>query len=492
MSEKKQLKNLDVAPSMSDADFLYGRSVSAGKNVKFPVSLLLGDGYACRRWNMDHSTPVGEAVGNIDYLRQLPSLLGLGCYLVDDNHNRRKLDPTNHYKLATGETAKLDGSMGQYQWGWRTPFYIAIWHESSYLYEAVGLKPIPGRENYRIPIASISAFHAGVMDRANTKLCSLISNDANYRGGKGTALTTGEGSAENLSLLGFAATSISTVNFEEYAAKRGKGWGAGWYWIDTVIEILFDVIMGTRHCQADYNATKDANGLYQGGLGSGITAMPKWEAFNGYNPVVPTSAGVEMADGLGVVNYPVKNAAGTTVYNAPIPVFFGLKNAYGHLWSGKNRIVAKKASDGSYDFYVAKSSLTKWDYSDTANMLFIGSLGARAEAGWDYISKMNFNGLAGMPSECSGTASTYYTDGVYRDISVSGFRSPLGSGNANNGAYAGLAYFNGNYAPSTANVNLSSPHYLGRVFCVCIPVPFEAQPRLLPENISSEQVSVGP
>ena len=75
---------------------------------------------------------------------------------------------------------------------------------------------------------------------------------------------------------------------------------------------------------------------------------------------------------------------------------------------------------------------------------------------------------------------------------VSGFRSPLGSGNANNGAYAGLAYFNGNYAPSTANVNLSSPHYLGRVFCVCIPVPFEAQPRLLPENISSEQVSVGP
>ena len=101
---KKQLKNLDVSPSMTDADFLYGRSTSAGKNVKFPVSLLLGNGYACRRWNLNLSTPVGEAVGSIDYLRNLPSLIGLGCYLVDDAHNRRKLDPSNHYKLATGET----------------------------------------------------------------------------------------------------------------------------------------------------------------------------------------------------------------------------------------------------------------------------------------------------------------------------------------------------------------------------------------------------
>lgn len=43
---------------------------------------------------------------------------------------------------------------------------------------------------------------------------------------------------------------------------------------------------------------------------------------------------------------------------------------------------------------------------------------------------------------------------------VSGFRSPIGSGNADNGSNAGLAYFNGNYAPSTSNANLSSPHYL--------------------------------
>ena len=454
---KKQLKTLDVFTAMQDGDTLFGKSASAGKYGFFPVELLLGDGYACRRWNQDLSTPVGEAVGNIDYLRNLPSLLGLGCYLVDDAHNRRKLDPTNHYKLATGETAKLDGTMGQYMWGTRTPFYIAIWNEGSYLYKAASLKPIPGKENYRIPIFSVAAGHSGIMDRTNDILCSLISTDARYRGGNGSALTSGNGSADNLSMLGYAATQLGTSTFEAKAAKRGTGWGAGWGWIETVIELLFEIIMGTQHCQTALNSAKDASGLFQGGLGSGVSGMPDWNNFNAYYPVVPYSAGVDLADAVGVATYPVKNSSGTVVYNAPVPVFFGLKNLYGHLWVGRNRIVAKKASDGSYDFYVAKSSKTTWDYSDTANMLFVGSLAAAEAAGWSYISKMNFNGLAGVPSECAGTSSTFYADGCYRDIATSGFRSPLGSGNANFGDFDGLAFFYGNFAPSNASAYLSSP-----------------------------------
>ena len=90
-------------------------------------------------------------------------------------------------------------------------------------------------------------------------------------------------------------------------------------------------------------------------------------------------------------------------------------------------------------------------------MLYVGSLAARAEAGWDYISKMNFNGLAGVPSECAGTSSTFYADGAYRDVATSGFRSPLGSGAARYGDGDGLAYFDGSYAPSTAFADLSSP-----------------------------------
>ena len=454
---KKELSSLEHFGKVEDNDLFFGKSASGGKYGFFPASMLGSKGYACRRWNLNNSTPIGEAVGNIDYLRELPSLLGLGCYLVDDAHNRRKLDPANHYKLATGETAKLDGSMGQYMWGWRTPFYIAWWVEGDYFYLAASLKPIAGRACYKVPIASVSAMHCGVMDRTNTKLCSLISTEEQYRGGNGSALTTGTAAADNLSMLGYAATAISTANFETYAAKRGAGWGAGWYWIETVTMMLFQLIMGTRNCQAAFNASKDANGLYQGGLGSGVSGMPSWEAYNAYYPVVPTSAGVELGDAVGVGSYAVKKADGTTAYTAPIPVFFGLKNPYGHLWVGKNRIVGVKNADASYSFYVAKSSLTTWNYSDTANMIHVGGIAAPASASWDYIKTINFEGLAGMPAERGATASTHYCDGAYLDTATSGFGSPLGSGIAGYGANGGLACFNGSTAPSNSTAYLSSP-----------------------------------
>ena len=453
---KKKLSSYEQFTSIDNEDVVFGKKTSGSKYGFFPASLIHGNGYACRRWLLDGSSPTGEAVGNLDYLRNLPNLLGLGCYLVDDAHARKKLDPTNHYKLATGETAKLDGSMGQYMWGWRTPFYIAYWIEGEYQYMGISLKPIPGKECYKVPVASISAIHAGVMDRTNDKLCSLISTDAQYRGGGGSALTTGNASADNLSMLGYPATVLGTSTFEQKGANRGSGWGAGWYWIDTVIATLFYVIMGTKNCQASYNANKDANGLYQGGLGTGVSDMPNWSSYNNYYPVIPTSAGVELADGVGISYYPVTNSSGTTVYNAPVPVFFGLKNLYGHLWHGKNRIVGVKQSDASYRFFVAKSSLTTWDYSKTSEMLHVGDWLPGNAGNWEYSKTLNFNGLAGMPSSTGATSSTYYCDGAYGDTATSGSRAPLGVGTALYGGIDGLACFSGDYAPSCAYAALSS------------------------------------
>lgn len=170
MAEKIDLATLSELEAVSSQDLILGWSKTGKKFGFVPVSFVTNDGYACRRWDMTSSSPTGEAVGNIDYLRELPSLLGLGCYLVDKNHGRRKLDPTNHYKFATGETAALDGSMGDYMWGWGTKWYYAWWTEGNYYYEAASLKPIPGRMNYCIPVASTSALGVSVVDRENLDL----------------------------------------------------------------------------------------------------------------------------------------------------------------------------------------------------------------------------------------------------------------------------------------------------------------------------------
>ncbi len=458
--EKKELNQIlaeSQFPSLGENDLIFGKNAASGTFGFFPASMLSGNAYACRRWKIDQSTPIGEVVGNVDYLRQLPSLLGLGCYLVDDAHNRKKLVPTNHNRFADGSTARLDGSMGQYMFSWRTPFYIAVWREGAYEYIAAGLKPIPGRLNYRVPVASISALGAGVMDRTNDVLCSVVNSSEQYRGGNGSAIASGNASAAILSQLGFPATEISIENFEKKAAKRGTGWGAGWYWVETVVNILFYLIMGTKNCQASFNQNKDSNGLYQGGLGGGVTGISSWEAFNGYHPVIPTSVGIESGDLVGVITHNVLNAAGGVHYAAPVPVFFGLKNPFGHLYHGKNRIVGVKQADASYKFYVAKSSLEPWAYSDVSKLLEVGSWKSSNPGNWTYIKELSYNGLAGMPSVDGATSSTYYSDGCYGDASTSGFRAPLGSGSADDGGTAGLACFDGHRAPSSADAGLSSP-----------------------------------
>ena len=295
------------------------------------------------------------------------------------------------------------------------------------------------------------------MDRTNLILCSLISAAEQYRGGSGSAITGKNNSEENASMLGYAATNIQIQQFEVYGAKRGTGWGAGWGWIEAVTMLLFDIIMGTTHSQEAFNANLDANGLHQGGLGPGVSSMPDWNGYNGYYPVVPLSAGVELGDGIGVSMYAVKDANGNTVYNAPVPVFCGLKNPFGHLWLGKNRIIGVKQADGSYKFYVPRSSLTTWNPSDYANMLEVGTLPAVQAAGWNQIKTINFNGLAGVPAELGGTSATYRADGAYLDVATSGLRAPLGSGSAHSGGLDGLACFSGSDAPSHASVYLSSP-----------------------------------
>jgi hypothetical protein len=184
-------------------------------------------------------------------------------------------------------------------WCWDT-HYFCTKKEGNYLYEAVSLEPLSGWECYRVPAGGTSALGFGVLDRTANKLCSLISMDARYRGGNNNS----EYDGTYRTFLGRPTTAISTRDFSIYARKRGEGWEAGWYVSRAVQEYLFRIIMGTRHSQAAVNPNKDANGLYQGGLGEGATQMPNWNNYQpGYYPVIPCSAGVELADGVGEGTY---------------------------------------------------------------------------------------------------------------------------------------------------------------------------------------------
>ncbi|MEL7600545.1 MAG: hypothetical protein AAGU18_10680 [Proteiniphilum sp.] len=446
----KKISEFQSFDKVRPEDRLFSHVPSFGEIGYIPSSLITQGGVAMRRWNMTQSTPVGEAVGDIGFLRELPNLLGLGCYLVDRNHGRRKLDPNNHYKLATGEAATLDGSMGDYMWGWGTKWYYSWWIEGNYYYEAASLKPIRGKQNYLIPVASTAAVGGAVIDRDTLELVSVVNNTPRYRGGNNDAAKDAAFNTQ----LGMPATLLPVATFGAYARKKGLGWEAYWYAHAAIIGALTRIILGTRHIQTPYNPNKDANGLYQGGLGEGISnAGAWWTSDFGNYPIVPTSVGINLGDSCGVVPYDVIGSAGTTLQTVQVPVFFGLKNLYGHInrWE-RGKLISKNA-DMSAGVYVVPQIYSDYDVNSVAGLVKVATLPAAS----GYIMQISQQNLCHTPTVTGGSASTYYADYLYMDTAASGLRVPAVGGHALNTSIAGPECLLAIYAVSTSFAYYGSP-----------------------------------
>ena len=418
---------------------------------------------AGRYWNTANSTPTAAGYyGSLQALRELPAKLGLGRYLVTDDRKKRKLDPTDSTKYADGSPAALDGTQGQCMWCWNS-FIANIFTEGGTLVKAITFdKPIGNGVSVRIPAGGTSWLGAGVMDRTNQKLCSVISDAEQYRGGVGSALNASSYSkapvadAKQLTMLGMPATQINTINFGTYARKRGEGWEANWFVAQFVVEFLFEVIMGTQNSQADYKAEKDANGLYQGGFGTGVTDMPNWDTYNGYYPVIPTAVGLEAGDGVCLVDYNLPNAEGGTFKSFKVPVFFGLMHAgYGSLWRWVRGLIMDTGEEKS-EVYVSRSMFAAFDPLTVSDKIKVAEC-PRKEG---YIKRKSYNGLCCMPTEVGASPTTNYCDYFYTNAATSkGLRVRAAGGSAHYSAYAGASCPISYYTASTANalVNYSSP-----------------------------------
>ena len=404
-----------------------------------------------RVWNLDNSTPKAQGwFGSLEMLRNLPETLGLGCYLVKNDHSRRKLDPTNHYRFANGETAKLDGSMGHYNWGWGKQFYLAIYRIGSLLYKEVSLAPILGQYNYVIPVGSMSAHGFAALDRTTGALVSYINDDVNYRGGDST-----DWDGTYRTLIGRAATNKNTEYWRAAARKNGSGWLCCTMRHTSVVKILFEIIFGTQDMQAGYNANKDADGLFQGGLGSGVTNMPDWGGYNGYRPFLPTSVGVELGDASGVSAYNVLKEDGTTYYAAPVPVFLGLKNPFGYLWRQMDDEFVRCNADTSVTHLVAPSIYGNWTIGNEAGMTAYSTSPTKCEG---YIKTLSYDNLENFPTQIGGSASTYHCDYFWNTSgATSGFRLCLRGCYADNGVPSGASALIVNDAVSAAAVSWGSP-----------------------------------
>ena len=434
-----------------------------------------GNPIAGRWWANDQATPTaGGWFGSLDFLRRLPETLGLGRYLVTDDRQLHKLDPRDSTRFADGSPAALDGSMGQCMWCWSRAWYFTEIVTAARTYWAITLKPLEGYKSVKIQAGGTSWLGAGVMDRTEQKLCSVISEEERYRGGSGVALTLANNAKHpaldtpQATMLGMPATNISTTNFGIYARKRGEGWEANWFVAQAAEQILLTVIMGTRNLQAPYNAERDADGLYQGGFGVGVTNMPDWGHYNTYYPVIPTSVGLEMGDGTGLVDYALPASEAAEDQETPykvfsVPVFFGLVHAgYGHLYRWTRGLTISQEAGVKTEVYVARSMYADFNPNSVEGLLKVAECPQKE----DYIKRVSTNGLCMMPTEAGGSTSTYYTDHFWTSgASQTGLLVRAAGGHASDGTNAGA------FATHARNVAATAAAYYSSPLCVFVDDP---------------------
>ena len=450
-----QIDDLPVADfSASDKKLeVFNATKGRSEQMSLVDAVSLGQALYCGRvWNLDNATPVAvSTVGSVEMLQQLPDLLQLGCYLVKNDHTRQKLDSQNHHLLATGERAKLDGTDGHYMWGWGRKWYLSIESDGHLLSIFVSLQPIPGKFNYEIPIASTSAMGHGVMDRESGTLVSFINETAQYRGGNNNS----EWDGTYRSLLGMPATNMTCQQFLTAARKNGEGWTGGSVRMHAAIAYLFYVIFGTFNVQTAYNENKDANGLYQGGFGPGVSSFSAWSSYNGANPIIPTDAGIELGDACGISDYEVKDENGDTVYTAHVPCFFGLKNFYGHLWRMMTDEQFQANEDTSLTHLIATHIFGTFNIGNAEGFKAYTTTPTQVE-GW--VKKASLANLELCPTAVGGSETTYFCDYFYNTSgATSGFRVVARGGSAYYGGKDGLACVYGGIAVSYAAAYDGSP-----------------------------------
>ncbi len=402
--------------------------------------------FGCK-WPVGNAKSEGTPIGNLLRLAHMQQVFKIGGYMVKNDHSRKKLDAGNHNRYEDGSAVDFTGNDGHYQWGWGVGIYYGAWSDDSYEYEAFDDRPIPGVPCVFIPVGSRSCAGYAALDRTNNILCSYINKTAQFRGGNNSAWDE-----TYRSLIGKPVSNIKVATLATYARNNGAMWFTTERVMLYITGALIRVFFHNRNIQAAYNANLTADGLHQGGLGSGIYVPSDWTTDRGYNPYLDLDLGIEKGDFTGLLSTTIKDAEGNDVSVTGIPCFMGLKNFYKYLWAMTEDELLVCQADGSQAFYVEENiNGESFDLTGAGTHLLVGKTPVHASASWSYIKKISTDYLSGMPVEDGGSSSTYFADGYYNPNVTDGtVRGAIRLGSAYNGDAAGSLFLSGNSAPSGA------------------------------------------
>ena len=448
-------KRLSDLPEVQDANpfELICEVLENGESKKAALATLLPYLEQQCAYGVQFDTSVSSAactrIGNTDLHKSLPIQSRMRGCLLDDNGNVVEyLDP----KDWRGQTR--DGSRGQVMV--EIPLHYRKFETDGTVRRVkISEYPLPGY--HTVPKRYVSAYQATV-DRTNSKLASVVNNTAQYRGCNNQS----NWDETYRSALGRPASSISLTTFRTYARNRKSGstqWNCHTYGSQKAIYWLFVVEYANLNSQAAYNASKDASGYAQGGLGDGVTNANStaWNNFNGYNPFVPCGYTDEFGNGSGVKALEVRDGDDALFVSTYVNRYRGIEIPFGHIfhWTDGVLVEAGAESDTNlHKVFVAK------DPSKFASSIGDGYAHVGNQARADGYGKEHIFGEGGeiIAAAVGGGSTTYLCDYNYQNIPASGkaTRGVLFGGYAHDGAAAGFVSARSIPAPSSASAHLGS------------------------------------
>ena len=435
LNTKYDSKNIPVASKelLGIAKVGDGLNVNAGVISIAPDYLVDMMSYGVE-WDITVADPTCTRIGNPLFHRSLPIQSEYKGCVVKNGKLQYYLNPNDWSKTSNGSNSNLDGTDGDVMI--HTPkFYGKSGSNGNKRWVRISTVKVDASW-VEIPEMFISAYRNTIYtDGDTTKVASVVSTDAKYRGGGRRSaydeyLTTDQFKTD----LGKPVSNITRATMRTYAAAAGhellcyEFYKWIFYW-NYVIEYA------NFNSQKEFNSELTSDGYHQGGLGPGITTWDwsQWGTYNGNYAITPCGYTNEFGNFSGVKAIQIQSPEKTLYANR----WRGFENPFGDIWTNLEGIVIKRdAAKANSNVYTTTDVLK---YGDDYSLFDIAGVEI-AQDGW--IKAFNLGSNAEIiPSSIGGSESTYKCDYHWCNADSIEKRTLRVGGDADYGGKAGLGSF---------------------------------------------------
>ena len=398
-------------------------------------------------WDVTVADPTCTRIGNPLFHKSLPIQSEYKGCVVKNGKLQYYLNPNDWTKTSNGSNSNLDGTDGDVMI--RTPkFYGKSGSNGNKRWVRISTVKVDASW-VEIPEMFISAYRNTIYtDGDTTKIASVVSTDAKYRGGGRRSgydqyLSTDQFKTD----LGKPVSNISRATMRTYAAATGQEllcyefYKWIFYW-NYVIEYA------NFNSQKEFNSELTSDGYHQGGLGTGLTTWyyGQWGSYNGYYAITPCGYTNEFGNFSGVKAIQLQSPEKTLYANR----WRGFENPFGDIWTNLEGIVIKRDAAKSNSNVYTTTDVSK--YGEDYSLFDIAGVEI-AKDGW--IGTFDLGSKAEIiPSSIAGSESTYKCDFHWCDASSVGKKTLMVGGGAANGGATGLGYFDSSDGVGGANSNV--------------------------------------